>query len=49
LQAETLFELFAFGFLGGALLGVLLFQAGDFRLGRGAQATPKRAEKPLPW
>lgn len=37
LQAETLFELFAFGFLGGALLGVLLFQAGDFRLGRGAQ------------
>ena len=37
MQAETLFELFAFGFLGGALLGVLLFQAGDFRLGRGAQ------------
>ena len=27
----------AIGFLGGALLGVLLFQAGDFRLGRGAQ------------
>ena len=26
-----------FGPIGGALLGVLLFQAGDFRLGRGAQ------------